>query len=72
MRELGTNAIEWGHKRQAERIVTVDYRIFAGADADFTIKRGDIVNVGTHPFAPFLERIRGLTLPTPANRVGWP
>ena len=27
VRELGTNAIEWGHKRQSERIVTVDYRI---------------------------------------------
>ncbi len=27
VRELGTNAIEWGHQKQAERIVTVDYRI---------------------------------------------
>ena len=27
VRELGTNSIEWGHQRQAERIVTVDYRI---------------------------------------------
>ena len=27
VRELGTNAIEWGHRKQAERIVTVDYRI---------------------------------------------
>jgi CheY-like chemotaxis protein/anti-sigma regulatory factor (Ser/Thr protein kinase) len=27
IRELGTNAIEWGHKRQIERIVTVVYRI---------------------------------------------
>lgn len=27
VRELGTNAIEWGHNRQADRIVTVDYRI---------------------------------------------
>ncbi len=27
VRELGTNAIEWGHRRQVERIVTVDYRI---------------------------------------------
>jgi two-component system OmpR family response regulator len=27
VRELGTNAIEWGHKRQSDRIVTVDYRI---------------------------------------------
>src|SRR5205823_3278810 len=27
VRELGTNAIEWGHKKQAERIVTATYRI---------------------------------------------
>jgi DNA-binding response OmpR family regulator len=27
VRELGTNAIEWGHKRESDRIVTVDYRI---------------------------------------------
>jgi len=27
VRELGTNAIEWGHSKQSERIVTVDYRI---------------------------------------------
>lgn len=27
VRELGTNAIEWGHKKQSHRVVTVDYRI---------------------------------------------
>jgi CheY-like chemotaxis protein len=27
VRELGTNAIEWGHKKQVDRIVTVTYRI---------------------------------------------
>jgi CheY-like chemotaxis protein len=27
VRELGTNAIEWGHHKDADRIVTVDYRI---------------------------------------------
>jgi DNA-binding response OmpR family regulator len=27
VRELGTNAIEWGHDKAADRIVTVDYRI---------------------------------------------
>ena len=27
VRELGTNAIEWGHKKQVDRIVTVDYQI---------------------------------------------
>jgi two-component system OmpR family response regulator len=29
IREIGTNAIEWGHKKDAERIVTVVYRIDA-------------------------------------------
>jgi DNA-binding response OmpR family regulator len=29
VRELGTNAIEWGHRSQAERIVSVVYRIDA-------------------------------------------
>ena len=29
VRELGTNAIEWGHKKQVDRIVTVDYQIDA-------------------------------------------
>src|SRR4051795_1677875 len=27
VRELGTNAIEWGHQKDTDRIVTVDYRI---------------------------------------------
>lgn len=27
VRELGTNAIEWGHQKQSHRVVTVDYRI---------------------------------------------
>jgi two-component system OmpR family response regulator len=27
VRELGTNAIEWGHRKQIDRIVTIDYRI---------------------------------------------
>jgi two-component system, OmpR family, response regulator len=27
VRELGTNAIEWGHQKEVDRIVTVDYRI---------------------------------------------
>lgn len=27
VRELGTNAIEWGHEKKKDRIVTVDYRI---------------------------------------------
>jgi CheY-like chemotaxis protein/anti-sigma regulatory factor (Ser/Thr protein kinase) len=27
VRELGTNAIEWGHQKDVDRIVTIDYRI---------------------------------------------
>ena len=27
VREIATNAIEWGHKKESDRIVTVDYRI---------------------------------------------
>ena len=27
VREIGTNAIEWGHQKQTDRIMTVDYRI---------------------------------------------
>jgi protein involved in polysaccharide export with SLBB domain len=57
---------------QREQMIQVNLdRIFAGLDPDFTIKRGDIINVGTHPFAPFLERIRGLTLPNPVSNVGY-
>jgi protein involved in polysaccharide export with SLBB domain len=55
-----------------EQMIQVNLdRIYAGLDSDFTIKRGDIINVGTHPFAPFLERIRGLTLPNPVANVGY-
>jgi protein involved in polysaccharide export with SLBB domain len=55
-----------------EQMIQVDLdRVFAGADPDFFIKRGDIVNVGTHPFAPFLQRIRALTLPNPINNIGY-
>ena len=46
-------------------------RVFAGKDPDFFIRRGDIINVGTHPLAPFLQRIRGLTLPNPITNVGY-
>ena len=46
-------------------------RIFAGKDPDFYIRRGDVVNVGTHPLAPFLQRIRAYTLPSPANTAGY-
>ena len=46
-------------------------RVFAGQDPDFLVRRGDIINVGTHPFAPFLLRIRGFTLPNPVTNVGY-
>ncbi|UCE58675.1 MAG: polysaccharide biosynthesis/export family protein [Phycisphaerales bacterium] len=57
---------------QREQIIQVDLdRIFAGKDPDFFIKRGDIINVGTHPFAPFLQRIRQATLPNILSTVGY-
>lgn len=57
---------------QREQMIQVNLdRIFAGLDPDFLIKRGDIINVGTHPFAPFLQRIRALTLPNIASNVGY-
>jgi len=58
-----------GHREQMIQ-VNLD-RIFAGLDPDFFIRRGDIINVGTHPFAPFLQRIRELTLPNPVSNVGY-
>jgi len=55
-----------------EQMIQVDLdRVFAGKDPDFVIRRGDIINVGTHPFAPFLQRIRGWTLPNPVSDVGY-
>jgi len=57
---------------QREQMIQVNLdRIFAGTEPDFYIRRGDIVNVGTHPFAPFLQRIRAWTLPNPVNNVGY-
>ncbi len=57
---------------QREQMIQVDLdRIFAGKDPDFFIRRGDIINVGTHPFAPFLQRIRAWTLPNPINNAGY-
>ncbi|HNQ23062.1 MAG TPA: polysaccharide biosynthesis/export family protein [Phycisphaerae bacterium] len=57
---------------QREQIIQVNLdRIFAGKDPDFYLRRGDVVNVGTHPFAPFLQRIRAWTLPTPVNNLGY-
>ena len=55
-----------------EQMIQVNLdRIFAGKDPDVLIRRGDIINVGTHPFAPFLQRIREFTLPSPQSTVGY-
>ncbi len=57
---------------QREQMIQVNIdRIFAGLDEDFIIKRGDIINVGTHPFAPFLQQIRNFTIPNVVNNVGY-
>jgi len=57
---------------QRQLMIQVDLdAIFAGKDDDFLIRRGDIINVGTHPFAPFLRSIRGLTIPNPVSNVGY-
>lgn len=57
---------------QREQMIQVNLdRIFAGKDPDFFIKRGDIVNVGTHPFAPFLQVARGLSIPNPVSNLGY-
>ncbi len=44
-------------------------RIYAGLDADFYLKKDDIVNVGTHPFAPFLLQIRNFTIPQAGGSI---
>lgn len=57
---------------QREQMIQVNLdRIFAGLDEDFIIKRGDIINVGTHPFAPFLQQIRNFTIPNVVSNVGY-
>lgn len=57
---------------QREQMIQVNLdRIFGGQDPDFNIRRGDIINVGTHPLAPFLARVRALSLPNPVSNVGY-
>lgn len=57
---------------QREQMIQVNLdRIFAGLDPDFIVKRGDIINVGTHPLAPFLARVRAMTLPNIPANVGY-
>jgi len=75
----GLSALAWPDRctvyrriGQREQMIQVDLdRVFAGKDPDFLIRRSDIINVGTHPFAPFLLRIRGFTLPNPVTSVGY-
>ncbi len=55
-----------------EQMIQVNLdRIFAGQDPDFYVKRGDIINVGTHPLAPWLQRLRAFTLPSPIQNLGY-
>ncbi len=55
-----------------EQMIQVDLdAIFAGKTSDFVILRGDIINVGTSPLAPFLARLRSLTLPNPVSNIGY-
>lgn len=55
-----------------EQIIQVNLdRIYAGLDPDFYLKRDDIVNVGTHPFAPFLIQIRNFTIPQMGGTVSY-
>lgn len=57
---------------QREQMIQVNLdAIFAGKEPDFYIRRGDIINVGTHPLAPFLLRLRILTTPNPTSNVGY-
>ncbi len=75
----GLSALAWPDRctiyrrlGQRDQMIQVNLdRIFAGKDPDFYIKRSDIINVGTHPFAPFLQRIRAYTLPSPTSNVGY-
>lgn len=62
------------YRRQGmtEQLVQVDLdAVFAGKQDDIEVKRGDIINVGTSPWAPWLARLRALTLPAPAATVGY-
>ncbi len=67
----GLDALGWPdrvtvYRRIADReqMIQVNLdRIYAGVEPDFYLKKDDIVNFGTHPFAPFLVQIRNLTMP---------
>lgn len=55
-----------------EQMIQVNLdRIFAGLEPDFVIKRGDIINVGTHPAAPWIRILRSGSLPNVQAVVGY-
>lgn len=67
-----TNCTVYRRTGMREQMIQVDLdAIFAGKTPDFVIRRGDIINVGTSPAAPFLARLRALTLPNPVANVGY-
>ena len=75
----GLDALGWPdrvtvYRRVGEReqMIQVNLdRIYAGKDPDFFLKRDDIVNVGTHPFAPFLLQIRNFTIPQMGGSISY-
>lgn len=67
-----TNCTIYRRHGLREQMIQVDLdAIFAGKEDDVTVLRGDIINVGTSPFAPWLARLRALTLPNPTATVGY-
>jgi len=67
-----TNCTVYRRTGLREQMIQVDLdAIFAGKTPDFVIRRGDIINVGTSPLAPFLARLRAYTLPNPVSNLGY-
>jgi len=67
-----TNCSVYRRNGLREQMIQVDLdAIFAGKEDDFLIRRGDIINVGTSPLAPFLARLRAYTLPNPVSNLGY-
>ncbi len=75
----GLDALAWPDRvsvyrriGEREQLIQVNLdRIYAGLDPDFYLKRDDIVNVGTHPFAPFLIQIRNFTVPQARGTISY-
>ena len=67
-----SNCTVYRRNGRQEQMIQVDLdAIFAGKTPDFEIRRGDVINVGTSPVAPFLARLRAFTLPNPATNIGY-